>query len=84
MVKMVVKAIHCSDLHLDRNFNISNYKRRVQRKEDLNTNFKKIVDYAIKEKPDLFLISGDIYDKVSPTNYTQKFFIEQLKRLYDK
>ena len=80
---MTVQAIHCSDLHLDKNFNISNYKRRLQRKEDINENFEFIVDYAIKENPDIFLISGDVYDKVTPTNSTQKFFIEQLKKLND-
>jgi len=40
----------------------------LERKEDLNRNFAKIVDYALKNKPDLFLVSADVFDKILPTN----------------
>jgi hypothetical protein len=39
-------------MHLDKNFNISNFARAFQRKEDLNRNFSSIVEYALKNKPD--------------------------------
>jgi hypothetical protein len=33
---MSVQLVHCSDMHLDKNFNISNLARARERKDDLN------------------------------------------------
>jgi hypothetical protein len=41
---------------LDKNFNISNLAKAQERREDLNKNFSSAVEYALKNKPDLFLI----------------------------
>jgi len=45
-----VKIVHCSDLHLDRTFNISNFALAMDRKNDLNRNFATVVDFAIDKK----------------------------------
>jgi len=55
----------------------------MQRKEDLNRNFSTIVDYAIKNKPDLFLMAGDVFDKILPTNAARVFVTQQTRRLKD-
>jgi DNA repair exonuclease SbcCD nuclease subunit len=47
---------HCADLHLDKGFNIPNLARASERKEDLNRNFSEIVEYALRNKPDLFIV----------------------------
>jgi DNA repair exonuclease SbcCD nuclease subunit len=84
MVKsMSLQLLHCSDLHLDKNFNIPNLTRALQRKEDLSSNFSSVVEYAIKNKPDLFIMSGDIFDKILPTNASRVFLTQEVKRLRD-
>jgi len=80
---MSIQLLHCSDLHLDKNFNIPNLARALQRKEDLNNNFSSVVEYAIKNKPDLFIMSGDIFDKILPTNASRVFLTQEVKRLRD-
>jgi DNA repair exonuclease SbcCD nuclease subunit len=76
-----VQFIHCSDLHLDRNFNIFDSAKAQKRKDDLNNNFSKIVDYAIKNKPDLFFITGDIFDRIQPSNVSRVFLVKKIKEL---
>jgi len=78
-----IQILHCSDLHLDKNFSISNLERAFQRKEDLNRNFSVTVDYALKNNPDLFLISGDVFDRISPTNASRVFVTQKIKQLKD-
>jgi hypothetical protein len=39
------------------------------------------VDYVIKNKPDLFLIAGDVFDKISPTNAARVFLTQQIRRI---
>lgn len=80
---MAIDIVHCSDLHLDKPFSFSSHKNEVKRKKDLNKRFEEIIDYAIDKDPDLFLIGGDIYDKVNPTNSSRIFFISQIRRLRD-
>ncbi len=70
-------------MHLDKNFNIFNLQRAHQRKEDVNKNFTSIVDYALKNRPDLFLISGDVFDRILPSNATRVFLIQKIKLLHD-
>jgi len=78
-----LQILHCSDTHLDKSFGISNLARAIQRKEDLNCNFSKLVDYALKNKPDIFLMAGDVFDKILPTNSSRVFLTQQTKRLKD-
>ena len=80
---MSLQILHCSDLHLDKNFNISNFARASQRKEDLNRNFSIVVEYALRNKPDIFLISGDVFDRVAPTNASRVFLTQKIRQLKD-
>ncbi len=80
---MSIQLIQCGDIHLDRRFNISSYVRRNKRKEDINRNFSIAVEYALENKPDLFLIPGDAYDKVNPSNPARNFFVEKIRQLKD-
>ncbi len=78
---MSVQILHCSDVHLDKNFNISNLARAQERKQDIERNFATAVDYALKNKPDLFLITGDLFDRNSPSNSARVFVTERVKQL---
>jgi DNA repair exonuclease SbcCD nuclease subunit len=68
---------------LGKRFNISNYSHALERRRDLERNFSTIVDYALKNGPDLFLISGDVYDRVLPTNPERVFLTRKIKELKD-
>ena len=61
-----MQILHCSDLHLDKNFNISNLSKAQERKQDIDKNFAAAVDYALKNKPDLFLVAGDVFNRNLP------------------
>jgi len=78
---MSVQILHCSDTHLDKSFNIANLARVQERKEDLNRNFSAAVDYALRNKPNLFLITGDIFDRVSPSNTARILVTEKIRQL---
>jgi len=78
---MSVQILHCSDTHLDKNFNIANLARAQERKEDLNKNFSAAVDYALKNRPDLFLMTGDIFDRVSPSNAARILVTQKIRQL---
>lgn len=80
---MSLQILQCGDLHLDRNFNISNMLKANQRKNDLFNNFSEIIEFALKDKPDLFLITGDVFDRISPSNYARVFLTQKIKRLND-
>jgi exonuclease SbcD len=75
--------LHCSDTHLDKSFNIPNLSRAAERKEDLNRNFTTIIDFALKNKPDMFLVSGDVFDKILPTNSARVYLTKEIRRLKD-
>lgn len=78
---MSVQLIHCSDMHLDKSFNIPLYARAMERKEDLYRNFSAIVDHALRDRPDLFLVTGDVFDRISPTNAARVFLTQRMRQL---
>jgi len=52
-----------------------------QREVDTYEAFKQFVDYALKEKPDVILHAGDLFDSVRPTNRAISFVLSQIIRL---
>jgi len=80
---LTVQAVHCSDLHLDRSFNIPDPQRAAARREDLNRNFVEIVDFAIHNHADLFLLAGDVFDRVRPSNDTAVLLTRKIRELKD-
>jgi DNA repair exonuclease SbcCD nuclease subunit len=68
---------------LDRIFNYGDPEKSEIRKRDLEHNFTQVVDFAIKERSDIFLIGGDIFDRANPTNAARTYFVNQIKRLKD-
>ena len=77
-----MKILHLSDTHLG----YSAYKKMSdqginQRESDNYTSFKQFINYAIKNKPDLIIHSGDLFDSVRPNNRAITFTISQIIRL---
>jgi len=81
---MSIQIVHCTDIHLDKNFNYGDLSKFAQRRMDIENNFAKVIDFALKENSDIFLISGDVFDKVNPSNGARVFLTTQIKRLKDK
>ncbi len=69
---------------MGKRFSYPSYAKQLRRRRDIEENFVEIVDFALKEHVDLFLICGDIFDWVLPGNYERNFFAYQLNRLGDK
>ncbi len=68
--------IHLADTHLG----ATNYKLKERENDFLNA-FKQVIDYAIKNKVEFIVHSGDLFDKGKPGNNILLFTINQLKRL---
>lgn len=78
-----IRIIHCSDIHLDRRFNLGDSQRSQKRKKDIENNFKKIIDFTIKKNADLLILGGDVFDRVNPSNSALSFLVSQIRRLKD-
>jgi exonuclease SbcD len=83
---MPVNLIHVSDIH----FGSGEGHGKINPETGLNVRFedfvlalRKVVDYAITSKADVFLFSGDAYRNASPEPVYQKYFATELKRLSD-
>jgi exonuclease SbcD len=77
-----VRAIITADNHLDPtalNFGPD----RFERKKDHLKCFEEMVDYATKERPELLLIGGDLFDIMRPGNYARAAVMRDFRSLYD-
>lgn len=82
-----MKFIHLSDAHLDSPFLGLSFlpsNQFDQIKQTTEVSFKRSVDFAIKDKVDLFLIAGDTFDSIHPSPRSQVFLAEQLRRLVEQ
>lgn len=83
----VVKFIHAADLHLD-----SPFKSRTKMPasileilmESTYKSVTRMVDFAISERVDFILISGDVFDQSNRSLKSEIFLKNQFNRLKDK
>jgi DNA repair protein SbcD/Mre11 len=54
----------------------------LQRKKDHTRAFEEVVAYAKDTKPDLFLVSGDLFDQIRPGNWVRAVLMQNFKTLY--
>lgn len=79
----MIKIVHTADIH----FGVENYGKidpqtgLHSRLLDFVSSFNFVVDYAIKENADLFIIAGDAYKTANPTPTHQKFLLQALLKL---
>ncbi len=76
---MSISFIHCGDIHLG--FNQYNNEERFL---DFHRSFSYIIDYAIDNKVDYFLIAGDFFNKRSINPRTLSQAISELSRLKEE
>lgn len=75
-----MRFLHTSDIHLGAKFEVLGDKALEQR-EQIKDTFTKIADLAIKEKVDLFLVAGDLFDSNHPSQANIDFVKKEFSRL---
>ena len=73
-----MKILHTSDLH------IGKYIGTYDLKEDTEYVLNQVVDTAIRERVEVVLISGDVFDRPNPSEEAIKIYVSFLKNLLDK
>ena len=78
------RFMHCADLHLGSRFRGVDSRdpalaERMRR--SIFDSFEKIVDTAVREKADMLVISGDLYDDGNELPSTRMWLARQLERL---
>ena len=73
-----MKILHTSDLH------IGKYIGTYDLKEDTEYGLNQVVDTAIRERVEVVLISGDVFDRPNPSEEAIKMYVSFLKELLDK
>jgi len=80
---MSLQVLLTADNHLD--ISAAMYgPKRFERKEDFARCFEATVEYALKEKPDIYLICGDLYDSVVPRNPPRSLMMRHFRALAEK
>ena len=80
---MTIQVLHTADNHLDPPATMYG-PRRYDRKMDFLRCFGAVVDYALKNRPDLVLISGDLFDHMRPRNPTRALTMKHFRSLHEK
>lgn len=78
-----VKVLHMADMHLEWPFAsmaVDGHRGRARR-EELKEVFASIVDLALAEQVQLFLIAGDLFEQSHLTLPTVRFLEQQFRRL---
>jgi len=80
----MIRIVHTADIH----FGMENYGKPDpktgihSRLADFHRALSNCVDFAIKEKVDLFLFAGDAYRTAHPSQTQQKLLVQLFMRLY--
>lgn len=75
----MIRILHASDIHIGSKFSFLGPKAGEYRRAIIDT-FEKIIDLAIDEGVNLFIITGDLFDNAYPS----KANIEIVKKAVDK
>jgi exonuclease SbcD len=80
---LVLKVLATADNHLD--FSAVQFgPKRYERKMDFQNCFISVMDYALKNKPDVVLLGGDLFDSINPRNPPRSFLMRTFRELHDK
>lgn len=77
----MITAIVTSDNHLGAYYARLRPDRLEQRRQAMQSAFKRVVDIALERHVDLFLHAGDLFDRPDPRNAERAFVARQIARL---
>jgi exonuclease SbcD len=80
----MISAIITSDNHLGAYWARLRPEKLEARRRALQENFRRVIDYAIEHRADLFLQTGDLFDRPDPRNAERLFVARQFQRLREK
>lgn len=80
---MSIQVLLTADNHLDPPA-VMFGPRRYERKMDFLKCFETVVNYALDNRPDLFLIAGDFFDHIQPRNPTRARAMDYFRTLHEK
>ena len=81
---LTMRILQLADTHIgDSAYNKLDENGYNQREMDVYSAFSQVVDFALKEEPDLILHSGDLFDTVRPSNRAISFVMGQLLKISD-
>lgn len=75
-----VKIIHCGDLHIGSAFSAIPEKSKIRQQELMRT-FNKIIEMCQKEKADILLISGDLFEQTDIPVEISSFIIKSFEKI---
>lgn len=79
---MTLQVVLTSDNHLDPV--AAHYgAMRWERKKDHLRCFEEVVEYVQKNRPDLFLIAGDVFDSTRPGNWVRARLMQHFRGLHE-
>ncbi|MBU7030345.1 MAG: metallophosphoesterase, partial [Theionarchaea archaeon] len=78
--------IHAADAHLGvtRYHKIDPDTGLNIRMMDFCHSFEHLISQVMELAPDAFIFSGDLFDRVNPTNFIRKFAQDQFKKLSEQ
>jgi DNA repair exonuclease SbcCD nuclease subunit len=79
----MIKLLHTADVHLDSPFPSLGEKEELRRNDFVQT-FEKILNLAIKNEVDFFLVAGDLFNSPTPSSFTIGKVQSGIKRLTDR
>ena len=75
-----MKFLHCADIHLGSKMEAKLPKDKAdQRRAELCAAFKRMLEYAEKNKIQPVLLSGDVFDSDRPSMHDKQFFYSAVK-----
>lgn len=75
-----MKLIHCADIHLGSKIEAKLPKEKSdERKREVRTAFKRLVDYAAQNDIHIILLAGDVFDSDRPLKKDKEFFYSVVK-----
>jgi len=83
VISIPIRILITGDNHLENKS--ENYgSRRRDRQEDFQKSFEAIIEYALNNEIDLFLICGDLFDGRRPSNSISAWAMRQFRALSEK
>lgn len=78
-----MRFLHVADVHLDTSFSGRSEAVRRRLREASREAFRRAVELAIQEEVHAFLVAGDLFDGERLSFQTERFLLEQARRLGD-
>ena len=76
-ISVMIKVLHCADIHLDSPFASENPVKSELRRNELRKTFISIISYAKLNNADIVLIAGDLFDSGFVTKETIDIILDE-------